>query len=241
MLHVLKTEGEPMVHLTNHRKAEVVLFNAEQEFQTPLALKAGEHILITAPSGSKTITISRYELGQSDRRQETSRRIADVIRTVSELDASYPDVAQMLIQAEHQQNLPGMLKIDALPQAGRIYYRPDPTDPESQGRKTHVGNDGLVPNLFEGARDERHMEPAADGSWDPPAQKSEPDDIEEDVKKDAEKDDEKDEKKDKEAVAPQDDVLKDPRKWYDLRRILKPNDYSMTDEEFEGRDESELD
>ena len=70
LLHVLKTKGTPLVHLTNRRKAEVVLFNAEQEFQTPIALKAGEHILITAPSGSKTITVSRYELGHPDRRQE---------------------------------------------------------------------------------------------------------------------------------------------------------------------------
>ncbi len=155
MLHVLKTKGAPLVHLTNRRKAEVVLFNAEQEFQPPLALKAGEHILITTPSGSKTVAVSRYELDRSDRRQEVPLRIADVIRAVTDMGASYPDVAQMLIQADHQRNLPGELKLDALPKAGRVYERPDPADPEKAGRKTHVGNAGLVPNLFEAAREER--------------------------------------------------------------------------------------
>ena len=130
MLHVLETEGAPLVHLTNRRKAEVVLFNAEQEFRTPLAFRAGEHVLITAPSGSETITVSRYELGKSDQRKEVPKRIADVVRAVSEMGASYPDVAQMLVQADHQHNLPGSLEIDALPKAGRMYYRPDPKIPK---------------------------------------------------------------------------------------------------------------
>ena len=60
---------------------------------------------------------------------------------------------------------------------------------------------------------------------------AETDDTEEDTKKD--------EKEDKEKIAPQDDVLKDHRKWYDLGRILKPNDVSTSDDETDKKDESE--
>ncbi len=224
MLHVLETTGAPLVHLTNRRKAEVVLFNAEQEFRTPVALRAGEHILITAPSGSDTITVSRYELNKSDQRKEVPKRIADVIRAVSEMGASYPDVAQMLVQADDQHNLPGSLEIDALPKAGRMYSRSDPNDPEKAGRKTRVGNSGLVPNLFDGEDPTSNMESAVDGSWDAPRQ-SEPDADEEDLKSKPDADEEK--------PAPQDDVLKDSRKWYDPRRLLQPKPIDETPEESE--------
>ena len=231
-LHALNTEGSPMVHLTNRRKAEVVLFNAEQGFATPIALRAGEHILITAPSGSETITVSRFEFGRPDQRKQVSRNIGEVIRAVTELGASYPDVAQMLVQADHQKNLPGGLEIDALPKAGRVYFRPDPKDPNKPGRKARLGNSGLVPNLFDGDQVQSNMATSIDGSWDAPPSQSEPFMDKEDAKFDGLTEDED--------AAPQDDVLKDKRKWYDLRRVLRPNDLgNEEDEDVEPEDESD--
>lgn len=214
-LHVLETTGTPLVHLTNRRKAEVVLFNADQKFETPLALRAGEHILITAAPGSETIAVSRYEVGQPDQRQEVSRNIAEVIRAVTDMGASYPDVAQMLVQAEQQHNLPGILKIDALPKAGRTYFRPDPRNPEKRGRRARIGNSGLVPNLFDGEELTNEMPTAIDGAWDRPTPSSEEDET----------------PKREEKIAPQDDVLKDSRKWYDPRRLLQPNEIPTVQEE----------
>jgi len=43
-LHELDTTGEPMIHLTHHKKAEVVIFGARQRLQTPVAYVLG-HIL----------------------------------------------------------------------------------------------------------------------------------------------------------------------------------------------------
>ena len=34
-LHVLETKGSPLVHLTNRRKAEVVVFNADNNLRLP--------------------------------------------------------------------------------------------------------------------------------------------------------------------------------------------------------------
>lgn len=154
-LHVLKSEGEPMVHLSMHRIPEIVLFNEDQRLRTPISLSAGRHILVTAPSGSDKVTVSRFEAGlDNDRQIVCSTKVADVIRAVSKLDASYPDVAQMLVQAEHQANIDGRLQLDALPQAGRIYRRPPSDIPGPDGRiastqtTTRVGKPNLVPNLF---------------------------------------------------------------------------------------------
>ena len=143
--HVLKTAGEPMVHLTNHRKSELVLFGADQEFRTPVVLRAGRHIMITSGADSATIRVSRFELGKADQQKQISPRIDDVIRAVAELGGTYPDVVDMLIQADRQNLLPGTLEIDAIPQAGRIYYRPDGAARQS----TRIGRSQTMPNLFD--------------------------------------------------------------------------------------------
>ena len=196
-----------------------------------MALRAGEHILITASSGSDTITVSRYEVDKPDQRQQVSRNIADVIRAVTEMGASYPDVAQMLVQADHQQNMPGALEIDALPKAGRTYFRPDPNDPTKRGRRARIGNSGLVPNLFDGDQNQTNMESAVDGSWDAPPRQSEPGDGEDDR--------ENRRMEDEQEIAPQDDVLKDPRKWYDPRRLLRSHDFTKREEKSDTTDGSE--
>ncbi len=146
-LHVLATQGEPMIHVTHRRRAEVVLFGSDQQFRTPIAVKAGNHILVTAKPASETITISRFEAGKPDQRRVVSSRVADVIRTAAEFGATYPDIAQMLIQANNQHNIPGRIEIDALPQAGRVYFRPD-SNIGSRKKKTRVGRPNLVPNMF---------------------------------------------------------------------------------------------
>jgi flagellar basal body P-ring protein FlgI len=143
-LHTIESDGEPMVHLTTHRVSQIVLFNHEQRLRTPISLSAGRHILITAPAGSDTVTISQEVT--------CSTRVADVLRAVSKLRASYPDVAQMLVQAERQQNLHGRLELDALPQSGRIYHRNLAVDglpiAATTPETTRVGKPNLTPNLF---------------------------------------------------------------------------------------------
>jgi len=146
ILRVIACSGTPMVHLTRHKKSEIVVFGADQRLKTPLALRAGRSILVTAPARSDTITVTRFEVGQRELRKVISTRVADVIRTVAEFGASYPDVAGLLTQAHRQQVLPGPVELDALPEAGRVYYRGRKTD--SRGRKTRIGQSGRTPNIF---------------------------------------------------------------------------------------------
>lgn len=148
LFHVVDTSGPPMVHVTHRRKSEVVIFGADQKFQVPMVLRAGPHILITSAPGSTGVTISRYEVGKPDEQREVSQRVSDVIRTVAELGGTYPEIVSMLIQADTQHNLPGQLGIDSIPQAGRLYLRPQSEDaPGSQ--KARIGREQNMPNLFD--------------------------------------------------------------------------------------------
>jgi len=146
MLHVLNVDGPPLIHLTSHKKAEVVLFGEEISFTTPIAVQAGNHIRIMGQPGKDTLLISRYQVGKPDRRAEVSRHVGDIIRQVSEFGASYPDVAQMLFQASRQGNLQARLELDTLPESGRVYYRSRSGDKKEQPAR--IGNSKTAPNLF---------------------------------------------------------------------------------------------
>jgi hypothetical protein len=55
----------------------------------------------------------------------------------------------MLFDASRQKNLPTKLAIDALPESGRIYYRPDSsTEGVNKKKKTKIGRDHMAPNMF---------------------------------------------------------------------------------------------
>jgi hypothetical protein len=151
MLHEVDTQSEPLVHVTTRTRPEIVLFGADQKFTTPLYLTAGKNIMITAQAGSPTASVRRFSPNQPDERRDVPLTVADVIRAASELDATYPDVVQMLTEAARQHNLQGRFAHDALPEAGRMYERPVPTDgpPPKGSRKTRIGRDHSTPNLFQ--------------------------------------------------------------------------------------------
>ncbi|MCA9007659.1 MAG: flagellar basal body P-ring protein FlgI [Planctomycetaceae bacterium] len=178
LLHVLQTEletvtthdpnakpggpknGGPMIHVTHRKHPEVVLFGSEQEFRVPLTVRAGK-VLITGAPGAEQLTVSKYEVDEPDQRKLVSKNIAVVIRTAVDMGASYPDIAQMILQAHQQGNIEGQVEIDALPEGGRMYYRPvhddsllalksgDLKSSKPKPRKgSRVGNQNMVPNIF---------------------------------------------------------------------------------------------
>jgi flagellar basal body P-ring protein FlgI len=147
-LHVIPSDGEPMAHLTRFRVPQVVVFGSDQKLRTPISLSAGRHIMITAPTGSETVTISRFEANAPDQQITTTANLADVIRAVGKMKGAYPDIAQMLVQADRQSNLPGRLEIDAMPQGGRIYYRSSTSGQAGKREEVKVGDPSGIPNMF---------------------------------------------------------------------------------------------
>lgn len=159
-LHVLDVEGDPMIHLTHRQKAEIVLFGSNQQFRMPLALSAGPHIMVNSTPGAREVVVSRYRVGEKDQRQVVSPAIADVLRAAAEMGASYPDLAQLLMQAERQQNLPGRIGIDKLPEAGRYYERPA-RDGQQKPTRKRIGRESLAPNHYSkgGGSEEDEVKP----------------------------------------------------------------------------------
>ncbi|MES2792252.1 MAG: flagellar basal body P-ring protein FlgI [Planctomycetota bacterium] len=147
LLHVVDSKGDPMVHLTRHRRPEVVLFGSNQKFRAPMAVKAGR-IGINSQAGSEFVTLTRFELGQPDQRKDVSPKVVDVIVAAAEMGASYPDIAEMLTQASQDYNIEGRLELDALPQAGRMYYRTVTSEDRESKKSTKVGRPSTNPNLF---------------------------------------------------------------------------------------------
>jgi flagellar basal body P-ring protein FlgI len=149
--NVLDTVGPPMIHLTHSRRAEIVLFGKEQRLTTPLAINAGNEIMITSTGGDE-VSISRFVVNEQDQKRIVSTKLDEVIRTVVELGGRYPDVAQALQEAKLAGALPSRLEVDALPQGGRSYRR------ASDGEEdTEVAGDAEAPTspageLFNGRK-----------------------------------------------------------------------------------------
>lgn len=121
--HVLGTTGPPMIHVTTSRRPEIVLFGQGQELRNPLALEAGNQIMVTGNAGSNTISVAKFSIGQPPQRRIVSMQVDEVIRAIVELGGTYPDVVQALQEAKSSGALTARFEIDALPEAGRRYDR----------------------------------------------------------------------------------------------------------------------
>lgn len=155
-LHAVESTAKPLIHLTRFKKAEIVVFDDKQQFLTPLMLRAGARILVQNSAQGDRILVKRIAPGEPMRQKEVSLKVVNVIEAASELGAQYPDIVQMLVQAERQRNLPGGIAIDELPAPGRVYERPTARGPtpksfkeEAPAAQTTVGSQGLLPNLFD--------------------------------------------------------------------------------------------
>ena len=113
--HVLDVDGPPMIHVTRNRIAEIVVFGRSQKFQTPLALSAGNEIMINS-SGGDEISVSKYSVAGGDQKRIVSTQVDDVIRAVVDLGGTYPDVVQALAEAKK-------LRRARLPLRGRCLAR----------------------------------------------------------------------------------------------------------------------
>ncbi len=133
--HLMDGSEPSMIHVTRSRRAEIVLFGRNQRFMTPLAVEAGNRIMVT---GSKPgeIAVSKFAVAEPDQKRVVSDRVDDVVRAIVELGGTYPDVVQALQQAKAAGLLAGRLEVDALPAAGRTYDR---------GVAEGSGSDGAAP------------------------------------------------------------------------------------------------
>ncbi len=140
--HVLDVAGPDMIHVTGSRRPEVVLFGQDQRLLAPLAVNAGNQIMISAAS-SDEISVSKFGVGEPDQKRVVSTRVDDVVRAVVELGGTYPDVVQALQEAKAAGALTSRFQVDALPTAGRSFDRVARADGRATG-----GQGSPLPDLF---------------------------------------------------------------------------------------------
>lgn len=156
ILYSIEAGGEPMIHVTRRRAPEVVLFGADQLLHLPLVLNAGRHIRILGEAGGHSVVVTKYVLDREEPMRTTvPNRLADIIRACGDFGATYPDIVQMLIEAEQQRNLAGDFGIDRLPQAGRMLVRDSSGGlSEDDAATKRIGNAVQIPNLFDKLEDD---------------------------------------------------------------------------------------
>ncbi|MDR0391126.1 MAG: flagellar basal body P-ring protein FlgI [Planctomycetaceae bacterium] len=125
----------PMVHLTRAKKPEIVLFGNDIKLIHPFVLDAGPTIFVNGNNTTGEITIKKFatkadQLDES--RMVNSNNLDDVIRAVVDIGGTYPDVVQMLCQADQKKCLSCPVKIDSLPEANRFYQRKSEQLPETE-------------------------------------------------------------------------------------------------------------
>ena len=150
IVYAIDSTGEPMVHVTRRRAPEIVLFGTEQSLRLPAVLNAGRNIRIMGETGQHEVEVIYYQLNAEPKRYKIPNRMIDILRTCGKLGATYPDIVQMMIEAEQQHNFVGQFGIDRLPQAGRLYTKnTDSPSPEDEDDVKRIGNSKMIPELFD--------------------------------------------------------------------------------------------
>jgi hypothetical protein len=116
-LHRVEPQSPPLVHFTTDHRAEVVLFGSGHQLVPPVVVRARE-FTVTARAEDDRIAVSRFMVRASRiERRLCSPRLEDVLRTLAELGAQYPEVVEVLTALGNQHLLSCPIKMDALPQA----------------------------------------------------------------------------------------------------------------------------
>lgn len=118
-LHTPAPESKPLVHLSTSRRAEIVVFGETPKLRTPCSLLSGSYH-ITAAEGDQKCTITYLPFG-ADEGQESrtscSLELPAIIKMLAEQGATYPEVIEVILQADRCQNLSCRVVVDKLPQS----------------------------------------------------------------------------------------------------------------------------
>ncbi len=122
-LYVVDCEGPPMVHVARNIRCEIVIFGKGQKLLTPVVLGSGGPLLLNASDGDEIVQLTKITTKTLDTRPKVNSplELAEVVRAMANLGASYPDIVQVLASASAQKNLPGPLVVDAIPAPNKAY------------------------------------------------------------------------------------------------------------------------
>ena len=97
-LHVVPSSGPPMVHVTHSFRPEIVVFGEGQHFNLPIALEAGNSIIVKSLDDGQ-ISVAKFSAHAADQRRTVANTVEDVVRGIADVGGDYPDAVQAIQQA----------------------------------------------------------------------------------------------------------------------------------------------
>lgn len=132
-VHRVAPETPGMAHLLTSRRPELVLFGTPK-LVAPFSYVVGD-LTVTAGAEDAKVTVSRFSAERGKKQVQCGFEVYDVVKELAALGAGYPEVADVLAQAQRCKGLDCALAIDALPKSasvqeiaarGRVSGLPDP-------------------------------------------------------------------------------------------------------------------
>lgn len=119
IVHTDVGAGTPMIHMLREGRAEFVLFGETPKLLPPFSFTAGPNITVTAKPGDTVATISFFpSKGTAEAEHaQCGLTVAEVLKKMSQLGASYSDAAEMLHKAQERKAITAKIVVDALPKA----------------------------------------------------------------------------------------------------------------------------
>ena len=120
-IHKVAPQASPMVHVSTNRRAEIVLFGKDPSLKAPFSILAGD-FTVTAGEEDERCSITRIIPGQGEpQRKNSTLAIYEIIITLAGMGASYPDVLELIQQADHTKSVTCAVRRDALPRTLTVH------------------------------------------------------------------------------------------------------------------------
>jgi hypothetical protein len=121
-LHTVPGGSKPFVHVSVARRPEIVFFGESPRLVPPFSIVAGEFTITAGADDVDRCVVSHYPLhrGGTGGKVRCSLEVAEVVKAMAGRGASYPEVLELLRQADGCRNLSCRVRHDALPQAARV-------------------------------------------------------------------------------------------------------------------------
>jgi hypothetical protein len=178
-LHHVASHKKPLIHISSTKRPEIVLFGPEAQLIPPFPLRAGSFCVTATENDHDHCMISVVPPdGGSPLHKECPLSVDAVLRTLAGLGATYPEVIEILQQANQLKCLSCDMRADALPQRVSVQELADAGkhkgDAKADGDEILLHNPdlGATPGLFDNARMPK-ANPFSEGAPVQPERKSE--------------------------------------------------------------------
>ena len=79
--------------------------------------------LLVKSEGKDRIRVTRYKTGSDDKSVTCRATVNDLVRSLVQVEATYPEIVRALHEAKQKDNLRSRLAFDATPKTGRTFNR----------------------------------------------------------------------------------------------------------------------